>query len=118
MDLKTMIWCTLAFLVSLVHADGTGCAPNNHSVSVADLPYVDGELHDCQYAGTFSVSHTEDHNLFYWFFRHSDPNAPLILWLNGGPGATSMNGLFLENGPLRVVRNGTGADDFKLSAAE
>jgi carboxypeptidase C (cathepsin A) len=25
--------------------------------------------------------------------------------MNGGPGSTSMNALFLENGPLRVAQN-------------
>lgn len=29
-----------------------------------------------------------------------------------------MFGLFLENGPLRVERNGTGPDDFVLKAAD
>ena len=42
----------------------------------------------------------------------------MVVWINGGPGATSMFGLFLENGPLRVRRNGTGPDDFVLSAAD
>jgi len=54
----------------------------------------------------------EDHNLFYWFFRHTDSKAPLVLWINGGPGSTSMIGLFTENGPLRVKRNGTSTNDF------
>ena len=38
--------------------------------------------------------------------------------MNGGPGATSLNGLFLENGPLRVTRTGDGPEAFSLHAAE
>ena len=95
------------------------CIDNDHRVDLKELPYVKGTIHDCQYAGTIPVSKHHDHNLFYWFFRHvADPNAPLILWLNGGPGATSMTGTFLENGPLRVTSTGSGMDDFSLHAAE
>lgn len=39
-------------------------------------------------------------------------DAPLVVWINGGPGSSSMFGLFLENGPLRVTKSGSGADDY------
>ena len=34
--------------------------------------------------------------------RRSPEKAPLVLWLNGGPGATSMQGALRENGPCFV----------------
>lgn len=68
------------------------------------------------YAGTLKTSTAQDHNLFYWFFRNTvDPTAPLVVWLNGGPGSSSMFGLFIENGPLRVSKTGAGATDFKVT---
>jgi carboxypeptidase C (cathepsin A) len=39
--------------------------------------------------------------------QKKDPNAPLVLWLNGGPGAASMYGFFLENGPYEIQPNQT-----------
>jgi len=59
-----------------------------------------------------------EHNLFYWFFRNTNADAPLIVWINGGPGSTSMFGLFIENGPLRVVQTGTTLDDFEIKKAD
>jgi carboxypeptidase C (cathepsin A) len=32
-----------------------------------------------------------------------NPNVPLIIWLQGGPGGSSQFGAFTENGPIRII---------------
>ncbi|ORX68190.1 hypothetical protein DL89DRAFT_27863 [Linderina pennispora] len=61
-----------------------------------------------QSSGYISVSSRTKH-LFYWFFESRTPshsNTPVILWLNGGPGCSSMTGLLTGIGPCRVTSDG------------
>lgn len=76
--------------------------------------------------GYLTVNPKHDSNLFFWFFpaigtehlyaddiddvrkqfknnsQTDDNETPVVLWLNGGPGSSSMFGLFTENGPFFI----------------
>ncbi|TVY67495.1 Carboxypeptidase S1 [Lachnellula suecica] len=58
-----------------------------------------------QYSGYFSVG--KNMSMWFWFFeaRHNPQSAPLAMWVNGGPGCSSMIGLFQENGPCQFYNN-------------
>ncbi|OEL21227.1 Serine carboxypeptidase-like 40 [Dichanthelium oligosanthes] len=68
-------------------------------------PRVDFE----QYAGYVTVDEDDGRELFYYFVEapHDAASKPLILWLNGGPGCSSLGyGAMMELGPFRVKPGG------------
>ena len=69
---------------------------------IINLPGWDGDLPSKQYSGYLDISPTKHYH--YWFIEaENDPvNAPVVLWLNGGPGCSSLDGLVYEHGPFRI----------------
>jgi carboxypeptidase C (cathepsin A) len=62
------------------------------------------------YAGHVSAGEGTDNFLYYWLASAYDTmpvgETPLIIWLNGGPGASSMAGMLWENGPFTLDGEG------------
>ena len=94
------------------------CEDNDHLVG--SLPYwaEDSALFPCQYAGTVYSNEEETHNMFYWMYPAENPDAPVTIWLNGGPGASSSFANFLMNGPQRINHFGPGVDDYAVTIAK
>ena len=55
------------------------------------------------------VNEEHNGNLFFWHFanRHIANSQRTVLWLNGGPGCSSLDGALMEIGPYRVNDDGT-----------
>ncbi|KAF7370325.1 Carboxypeptidase [Mycena sanguinolenta] len=81
----------------------------------APLPNISFPL-PRSFAGNINVQRAGHPNntLFFWALENSPGSLtaskstePWGIWLNGGPGSSSMVGFFLENGPIRIASDGT-----------
>jgi len=90
----------VAILFAAAHSQTTG----DQIVNLPGAPSVSFN----QYSGYITVNDTHGRKLFYWFVESQRKPAtdPLVLWLNGGPGCSSLGGLLSENGPFYVNTDG------------
>ncbi|XP_021186633.1 venom serine carboxypeptidase [Helicoverpa armigera] len=60
------------------------------------------------HAGYFTIDEKYNSNLYFWYFPpfSKKEEAPVVLWLQGGPGGSSLFGLFTELGPLLAKKEG------------
>ncbi|XP_028775540.1 serine carboxypeptidase-like 31 [Neltuma alba] len=124
--LKMKIFCRLALVLVLLcakpvvssrhrqyykggHGRKLSSGVSNEDL-VTDLP---GQPHADfrHFAGYVTVNETNGRALFYWFYEAitNPQEKPLVLWLNGGPGCSSVGyGATQEIGPFLVDTNGQG----------
>ena len=101
----------LSFIVCVVAAIVICCngAPREHLITSLPGLINGSSVKFKQYAGYVMLNKTSNKKLFYWFVESQrDPASdPLILWMNGGPGSSSMVGFLTEHGPFRPRKDKT-----------
>jgi serine carboxypeptidase-like clade 1 len=102
------VWC-FASVLAIAHAS---------FVSVTSLPGWNGTLPSKWYSGFVDVSPsplgTKMFEHYVFIESENDPaNDPVVLWMNGGPGASSMYGLFVEMGPLLLKDDSLQTDEYR-----
>ena len=80
------------------------------TLSQAEADLVKG-LPDYDYKGRLYSGYLDVDNVkkFHYMFNYAyqDPeHKPLVLWLNGGPGCSSLDGWANEHGPMRMGQDG------------
>ncbi|XP_073977709.1 venom serine carboxypeptidase-like [Rhodnius prolixus] len=58
------------------------------------------------YSGFLTVNKEYNSNMYFWFFpaEIDSDSAPVVLWLQGGPGTPSLFGLFEQHGPFYLTK--------------
>ncbi|KAM0039491.1 putative peptidase S10, serine carboxypeptidase, alpha/Beta hydrolase [Helianthus debilis subsp. tardiflorus] len=94
-------WFLIIILIIFSHASTSTSA--NSAGRVEYLPGFQGPLPFYLETGYVGVDENEDVQLFYYFIQsESDPeHDPLMLWITGGPGCSTISGLLYEIGPIQ-----------------
>ncbi|KDP37688.1 hypothetical protein JCGZ_06345 [Jatropha curcas] len=92
-------------LMQIFRAVGSSSKEEDKILSLPGQPKVSFK----QYAGYVTINERQQRALFYYFVEAERDTAskPLVLWLNGGPGCSSLGaGAFSEHGPFRPSGKG------------
>lgn len=96
-----MIIVAALHCATAVVAKITSSAPGDE---ITALPGWEGDLPSAQFSGYLTADTSKLH---YWLVtaEENPENAPTALWLNGGPGCSSLDGFVYEMGPFEIDSN-------------
>ncbi|KAJ6907895.1 serine carboxypeptidase-like 35 isoform X1 [Populus alba x Populus x berolinensis] len=112
-NLTKWLFCFLVSTAVIVAAVGREISDGEEARREADrVTNLPGQpqVRFQHYAGYVKLGPQNQRALFYWFFEAKEDASqkPLVLWLNGGPGCSSVAyGAAQELGPFLVRGNGT-----------
>ena len=87
--------------------DSASAAESRVDDRIGELPGQPLNVGFSQYSGYVTVNRGAGRALFYWLVESTVGGKPLLLWLNGGPGCSSVAyGAAEEVGPFRVGADG------------
>ncbi|XP_077300118.1 venom serine carboxypeptidase-like [Arctopsyche grandis] len=84
---------------------------NNDTETARTLSRVDmrkWSSNIASHSGYINVDKNHNSNLWFWYFpvkNYAVEKSPFVIWLQGGPAATSLFGLFEEMGPFKIEEN-------------
>ena len=91
----------VVFLVSLLAPAAVAAGATDE---VTSLPGWSGPLPSRHWSGFLPTAPGSNRSLHYYFAEsEGDPATdPVVLWVQGGPGGSSMEGFFTEVGPFSL----------------
>jgi len=100
---KNMLLFSLIVLIKAISIESS----SGDSDEVKYLPGLDFKINYRHYSGY--LNSTDGRYLHYWFFesQRNPAEDPVVLWMNGGPGCSSILGSLTEQGPIHVNLDGT-----------
>ncbi|KAH0452099.1 hypothetical protein IEQ34_019398 [Dendrobium chrysotoxum] len=107
--LISLLLASLVLLLAAAHARNTLQKESSQDPDLVTALPGQPPVKFRHYAGYIGIGDGQVKALFYWFFEaeHRPNEKPLVLWLNGGPGCSSVAyGAAQELGPFLVRSNG------------